>query len=177
MKIIMLIICMACLVINTNAQHKIFLRVYNNDQMFARGFYIGAKDSSILLTQRKDTIEINYRQIGLIKTRRGTGHDILISAAITASAGAIIGAATYQKPEPADPLSNFFNGLTDLGAGGNAVAGFFLGGIAGTLIGGINGAVKHKETLLVNGMYENWNQAKLRLQQLAATSPATTSGN
>jgi len=161
---------MVCFVININAQHKIFLRIYNNGHRFAKGFYVGAKDSSILLTLGKDTFEINYRQIGFIKTRRTIGHDILVTTAIAAPAGAIIGLITYKKPEPADPLTNFFNDVTDIGAGGSAFAGFLLGAVAGTLIGSINGAVKHKEKFIVNGIYENWNNIKLKLQQLYTSS-------
>ncbi len=147
MKIIILIICTVGFFINISAQRKLFLRVCSiNDQRFAKGFYAGARDSSILLIQRKDAIEINYRQIGFIKTRRTIGHDMLVASAILAPLWALLAAASYEKPQRDD--NGFDEPFTlDIGAVGSAVVGFLFGGITGTLVGGINGAVKHPYNL------------------------------
>ncbi len=88
---------------------------------------------------------------------------MLYGSAIGVGAGAIIGAATYQKPKC--DYATFF-GCSDngVGRGVNAFAGAITGGLLGLTIGGIYGVSHHTENWIVrsSGMPARVNVAPQR---------------
>ncbi len=94
----------------------------------------------------------------------GDGIGFLVGVSI----GAIIGAASYQKPEP----SKSFTINIDLGPGADAMAGGIIGGVGGFIIGGIIAGSDRYETYDLRTHKDI--KMKRRILQLAIDNNRTT---
>lgn len=147
------------------AQKKTFIRIYPiGSPKVIRGLYAGHSDSAIIITNSNQRDTINYLNIQYIKTRRTTGHHILISAVLGAAAGAITGLVTTHKkddittPDPNCPLCPVFNYVFSFTPAEAAEGGALLGGTTGAAVGAIIGLTNKKETINVNGDFQSWKR-------------------
>lgn len=124
-----------------------FVRVFNLEgEKIAKGKIISVNDSIIKL-KRSGKIEIvPMRDIGSIKTKRSSGNNILVGAAIGAGAGAILGASYVD----ADAWVFGY----DRGEG--ALAFGFLGALGGASIGGMTSALKNSVVYTISGDKDRW---------------------
>jgi hypothetical protein len=131
-----------------NAQDPVFLRVYNaQGKKIDKGYLSYLSDSSITLTRKRTIVtETPVSQIHLIKSKRTTGHRILVTTAVVAGFAVVVVALAWTG-------KNGSNG------------GFFYP----------RGSGKKKESVRplpqprpfkryeVNGNAQNWQQQKARL--------------
>lgn len=126
-----------------------FVRIYNLEgKKTDKGKVIAVTDSTLQLKRTKGIESINFNDIGMIKTKRSAGNNILMGSAIGATSMAIIGAAS------ADESSWIFS----YSAGEGAAAGAFLGGTAGAAVGGITILFKNSKTFTINGELQKWKE-------------------
>ena len=119
----------------------IFIRVYNlQGQKIAKGKIMNASDSILQLTSKGKIVNVSFDKIGVIKTKRSIGNNILIGASIGASSLAILGASVGET-------GSYISG----GAGSNAAIGLIGGGFFGSIIGGTTAVFKKSDTFIING--------------------------
>jgi hypothetical protein len=121
---------------------NVFVRVYDlKGEKISKGKILSISDTLLQLKGGKGSVKIVANSIGLIKTKRSEGNNVLIGAATGATALAILGAAT------ADPNDWLF-GYT---AGEGAALGVFLGAPIGAAIGGVTILFKKSKSYIING--------------------------
>jgi len=143
----MLIFIFCFLVIELNAQHGRFIRVYNsNNQKFQKGYLHKTSDSGLVLTKKGVESEvIKYNDIYKIRMRRSAGLTTLIAGGIPITAGAVL--------------------TTRGGWGGLAGIILFMEGLlAGPIAGGIKATLNPKP-IIIAGDQENWINCKKFLDQ------------
>jgi hypothetical protein len=101
--------CIFCLLFSlslafANAQDYNFLRVYNlKGKKINRGHLFQLSDSTITLTRKNNFIESPVREIGMIKSKRTTGHRILVTTASVVSLVAIFAVITQGNKNGSGP--------------------------------------------------------------------------
>ena len=126
---------------------KLFVRVYNLEgKKIGKGHIVSLTDSLIQLKRGVKSVQFNFKDIGIIKTKRSAGHNILIGAAIGATTFAVLGAAS------ADPDAWIF-GYT---AAEGAAAGALGGALGGAALGGASVALKKSLTYPIDGNIDKW---------------------
>ena len=138
---------------NTYAQEiteidNLFVRVYNlQGQKISKGKVLAVTDKSLQIKGKKGTINLDLPGIGLIKTKRSAGNNILIGSAIGASLLAILGASS------ADPdNASFFS----YNAGEGAAAGVIIGLPLGAAAGGLTTIFKNSKSYSIDGDLSKW---------------------
>lgn len=127
-----------------------FLRVRNLDgEKIAKGRLVQVTDSTLTLRKNKDTVEVVFRDIGVIKTKRSLGNNLLTGAAIGAGTFGLIGVTTSTD-------RGFLSHSPSQGLG----AGILIGAPLGSAAGGIFGLFKNRKTYDINGNEEHWNAFK-----------------
>lgn len=143
-RLIIITILLFCFT-GSYARRPFLIVSVNNYHRPVKGFFVHTGDSVLVLVKGKDSIVLNYRNILSVKTGKSTGHDVFLGAVLGASAGSIIGLASYQKP---DPNSFYF---LDFGPGFDAAVGFATGAMAGAVIGCLHGVLKpHLARLVIS---------------------------
>ncbi|MGB5386867.1 MAG: hypothetical protein WBN20_08795 [Eudoraea sp.] len=121
-----------------------FVRVYDlNGTKISKGRIVSVTDSSLVLGPKDKTVNIEVSKIGLIKTKRSVGNNILIGAAIGTGTGAILGFATGGE-------SQFW------GKGDGAAAGGLTMGAIGAGVGAIIAIFKKSDTYDIEGDITKW---------------------
>jgi len=176
-KHFLLVLLTLCCTVQINAQKKFFIRIYPIGSSAAiKGFYSGHTDSALIIQRNHQPDTIFYSLIQQIKTRRSTGHNILISALTGTLGGTAIGLIAQKDSPPPDPNCQLCNILNDAFAftpAEAAAGGAVLGAVAGTIVGTITGLTKRKETLIVGGNFRNWNVIRTRLGAWPVYMPGT----
>jgi len=136
------------LVIQLNAQHGPFIRVYNsNNQKFQKGYLHKTSDSGLgLIRKGTESGVINYTEIYKIRMKRSAGLTALIVGGIPVTAGTVLMARN---------------------SGWDGLAGLILfmeGLFAGPIAGGIK-AVLNPKPMIIGGNQENWIKYKGILDQ------------
>lgn len=139
------ILMMVCF--EMTAQNKLFVRVFDLDgKKTHKGYILAVNDT--LLRLKKDTshVDIPVKKIGVIKTKRSVGNNVLIGSITGAVVmGGIVAAS-------ADPDAWIF----DYTPAEGAVIGAFIGAPAGAAVGIISTALKNSKTFTINGDVEKW---------------------
>lgn len=126
---------------------KTFIRVYDlNEKKINKGHIVFLNDSILGFKKNNQLVVLKFNNIGLIKTKRSAGNNVLTGASIGAATGAILGITT------ADPDAWIY-GYT---AGEGAAYGIISGGVSGAAIGGITILFKNSKTFIINGDESNW---------------------
>ena len=112
----------------------------------AKGYFMLATDSTLILERKSKTNDINVASIGHIKTKRSGGNNVLTGSLTGMTTGIILGAST------ADPDAWIFSYSATEGA----TAFGLLGAIGGAALGGIVSGVKNSNTYIINGDNNNW---------------------
>ncbi len=134
-------------IIQANAQHRTFIRLYNQkNQKISKGYLLNTSDSTIILQIKNKPKEINFKVINKIRMKRSAGLTATIVSGIPVAAGISLLAITQKE-----------NGLAGMIL-------FIEGLIAGTVAGGIK-AVINPKPLIINGEYEKWIYYKRKLDQ------------
>jgi hypothetical protein len=143
---IFLILCSSVFAQNAIENPKIFVRIYDlQGKKIAKGKVASVTDTSIrLIRGRKKIDTIPASNIGLIKTKRSGGHNVLLGAA----AGAVIIGVFVASDTTAD--NAFFS------VEGDILAGAIMGGTVGVVLGGITGLSKNTVTYEINGEIDKW---------------------
>lgn len=130
---------------------KVFVRVYDlQGKKIQKGKILSISDKSLQLLRKGESMNILVSSIGSIKTKHSAGNNFLIGAVSGASILGILGAAT------ADPDAWVFG----YSAVEGAALGVLLGGIAGTIIGGITIPFKNPKSYIINGDELKWKVFK-----------------
>jgi len=140
------------------AQKTIFVRVYNlNGKKINTGRVLAITDSSLQIKgESKDTFNVSINSIGTIKTKRSTGHNVLMGSLLGAGAFAIAGVAT------ADPNDE----IVSWSAGEGVLAGIVVGAPIGAAVGGITAAFKKIKTFEINGSIEKWKAFQIYISEV-----------
>jgi hypothetical protein len=134
-------------IIQANAQHRTFIRLYNQkNQKISKGYLLNTCDSTIILQIKNKPKEINFKVINKIRMKRSAGLTALIVGGIPVSAGLMF----FARNEEWDGLAGLVL--------------FMQGMIAGPVAGGIK-AVLNPKPLIINGEYEKWIYYKRLLDQ------------
>ena len=92
MKSIIGLVLLLLLFQSVNPQKPAFFRVYNaNGKKLNKGELFQLSDTSITLTRKNIFVETPVSQIEVIKSKRTTGHRILITTLSIAGAGVFFG--------------------------------------------------------------------------------------
>jgi hypothetical protein len=148
--VISLILCTSVFAQNAIENPKIFVRIYDlQGKKIAKGKVASVTDTSIrLIRGRKKIDTIPASNIGLIKTKRSGGHNVLLGAAT----GAVIIGVSVASDTNED--NAFFS------VEGDILAGAIMGGTVGVVLGGITGLSKNAVTYEINGEMAKWNNFK-----------------
>ena len=123
---------------------KGFVRVYDlQGEKFANGKIQSFSDSALLL---KGEQQIDPQDIGIIKTKRSTGHNVLVGTIIGAVMTGGIMAAT------ADPDDWVFSYT----AGEGYLMGTIIGAPVGAFWGWISSLLKESRTFIIDGDQQKW---------------------
>lgn len=134
-----------------NRKSNIFIRVYDlQGKKINQGRIISDNGTVLYLGKGDKTVSIPIDQIGLVKTKHSAGNNIVLGAAIGATAVGAIGIAT------ADPDAWIF-GYT---AGEGAAIGAVIGGIAGASLGASTILFKNAKTYIIDGDNLKWKEFK-----------------
>jgi hypothetical protein len=145
--VISLILCTSVFAQNAIENPKIFVRIYDlQGKKIAKGKVASVTDTSIrLIRGRKKIDTIPASNIGLIKTKRSGGHNVLLGAAT----GAVIIGVSVASDTNED--NAFFS------VEGDILAGAIMGGTVGAVLGGITVYTKNTVTYEINGKVSKWN--------------------
>ena len=144
--VISLIFCANLFAQNETASHNVFVRVYNlQNKKIGKGKILAITESSIQLIRGKKIDTIAARNIGLIKTKRSGGHNVLIGAATGAAIMGVFVASDTNE-------DNAF-----ISVEGDILVGAIMGGTVGAVLGGITVYTKNTVTYEINGKVSKWN--------------------
>jgi hypothetical protein len=141
-------------------------------EKFATGFYGGTTDNSIIiyktrtdsskvLYQNREKVEIPFSRIGVIKTKRSKGNAALIGYAIGGGALGILGYASGDSnPEG-----------FEAGRGESFVFGNIFGGLAGITVGTIIQSLKKRHSFKINGSNSLWLEQRTLINKLPTMQP------
>ena len=122
-----------------------FVRVYNLEgKKIGKGKISFINDTIIRINKAGRNESIEIKDIGLIKTKRSAGHNVLIGSSIGGTLLAIMGGAS------ADPDAWVLGYSTEEGVLGGAL----IGGVGGAAVGGITALFKDSNTYIINGDLE-----------------------
>ena len=139
-------------------KNTMFVRVYNLEgDKINKGKVLAVTDTILQLDGKKGVVDIDVRTIGLIKTKRSEGNNVLIGTLIGLTTFAILGATQGGSDE-------WFSS-TDLAVGG---------GVVGAVIGAGTGAMtipfKNSKSHIINGdplkwkAFQEMTRAKYKLE-------------
>jgi outer membrane lipoprotein SlyB len=151
--VISLIFCANLFAQNETASHNVFVRVYDlQNKKIGKGKILAITESSIqLIRGRKKIDTIPASNIGLIKTKRSGGHNVLLGAA----AGAVIIGVSIASDTNED--NAFFS------VEGDILGGAIMGGTVGVVLGGITGLSKNVVTYEINGEMAKWKAFEIMM--------------
>jgi hypothetical protein len=142
-----------------------FIRIYNlQNSKIAKRYLKSISDSSItiILSGKKDTKEIHYSKIGLIRLNRSFGHIVAITTLITTMSFGLLGAATAKSSTGLCFVCTPSDGL---------IVGSVVGALSGAIAGGIVSGAKTisvKKITTINGYFDNWQIARKQLYDILA---------
>lgn len=143
---VVLLIAFSC---NVFAQKTMYVRIYNFEgKKINKGHVVMVTDTSLQLRGDKETVNIPVKSIGLIKTKRSAGNNVLVGSIIGVVTAAIIGVVT------ADPDAM----IVSITAEEGAAIGAILGLPAGAAIGGLTILSKKSKLYRINGNLTNWKE-------------------
>ena len=120
-----------------------------------KGFILAVNDSILRLEKNKVFVDIPVKTIGVIRTKRSVGNNILIG---TLTGSVIMGGLLAATAEP----DSWVFGYTPAEG---ALIGIFVGAPAGAFVGAITAAFKNPKTFTIEGDVAKW---KAFLAYLAA---------
>ncbi len=148
-----LILAMACILsMGLCAQqgfekNKVFVRVYDlQGKKIGKGTIHSISGTAIRLTRNGESMNTPVSRIGMIRTKRSAGNNVLVGTLVGATAIAIFGIAT------ADPDAD----LLGYSAGEGAAGGALIGGGIGLAIGGISILFKKPVSYEINADPVKW---------------------
>lgn len=146
-----------------NSIKETFVRVYNlNGKKLNKGKVFSITDSTLILKKSNGTKSIDLKIIGMLKTKRSAGNNILIGSLIGGASGALIGAATSE--EETKTKSNWLFGEYEYTSGTSPGEGAAIGGglgiIGGALVGAGISIFKKSQTFEIDGDKEKLKQFK-----------------
>lgn len=144
---------------NEASPKSLFVRVFDlNGHKIEKGKIIFVNDTLLVLNKPKSVVKLNVSRIGKIKTKRSTGHDVLVGSAVGGISLAIVGAATSK--EETKTGTGFFGDYeytSGTSSGEGAVIGGTLGFAAGALVGLGTSAFKKTKSYTIDGDLSKWN--------------------
>ncbi len=138
-------------------KNTLFVRIYNleGDKM-NKGKVLTVNDTIIQLLKNKETVNIDMITIGLIKTKRSAGNNVLIGSLIGLTIGAIVGVAS------ADPDALILGySASEGGTGGGLV-----GAVLGSGLGAATIPLKNSKTYIINGDASRWKVFQEKIQRM-----------
>lgn len=151
--LILFLLCVENIKAQEANQSNLFVRVFNKDGKKISKGYVDFSNDSILYLNRKGKVDhVLIKNIGFIKTKRSSGHNVLMGASIGVATASVINLARIN------PDDGFILDLTPDNAGEALVGGVFVGGILGSTIGAITIPFKKQKKYIING-----DQEKLKL--------------
>jgi len=140
LSIVMMVCC------TMSAQNKLFVRVFDLEgKKINKGFILAVNDTILRLEKNKVFVDIPVKTIGVIRTKRSVGNNILIGTLVGSGLFATVGVATANPDE--------FLGYTP--AEGAAI-GIILGAPAGAIVGTLSIVFKNPKTFTIEGDVEKW---------------------
>ncbi len=125
---------------------NLFVRVYNlQGQKINKGKVHAVTNESIQIEGKKGPVNLDVASIGLIKTKRSAGNNILIGSAMGATVMAILGASS------ADPDAWLFDTAAE-----GAAAGVIVGLPMGAAAGGLTTIFKKSKSYAIDGDLLKW---------------------
>lgn len=141
------------------AQNKLFVRVYDLEgHKVNKGYILAVNDSLLILEKNKSPLEIRVKTIGMIKTKRSTGNNVLIG---TISGAIVMGGIVAASADPD-------NWILDYTPAEGAIIGAFIGAPAGAAVGLMTTVFKKPKTFIIDGDLEKW---KVFLEHLVEKKP------
>lgn len=171
MKTPIILILLLSIALANYAQSTNFLRVYDkHGKKFAKGRLSATTDSSIILKKETKSIEVPYTIIGYMRTKRSTGHNILVSSLLVGGISSAF-VAIASNSSKSTPTTNNYGYNIDLNKyfkpDDTSIGLLFLvsGATLGAPIGGLIGATKKTERFNINGNKEEWKKVKVILDR------------
>lgn len=148
--IITVILCTNLYAQNKFENTNIFVRVYDFEgRKIGKGKILSISETSLQLSRNGKPIKIMVNDIGSIKTKHSVANNLVVGTVIGATVMAFIGAASARS-------DNYI--IRTPGSG--AVAGVYVGGPIGAIIGGFSAIFKNSKSYKINGDMERWEVFK-----------------
>lgn len=129
---------------NDSEKNTMFVRVYNLEgEKINKGRVVVVTDTILQLEGKKGMADIDMRTIGLIKTKRSEGNNVLVGSLIGMTVLGILGATQGGSDE-------WFSS-SDLAVGGGIV-----GTVFGAGIGAITLPFKNSKSYIISGDESKW---------------------
>jgi hypothetical protein len=145
---------------NESNKLGLFVRVYNlKSKKVEKGRVLYIKDSVLGIKNTKTIKEVSFVDIGKIKTKRSTGHNVLVGSLLGGALGTIIGAATSKEETKTGDggwLFGEYEYTTGYSTGTGAAIGAGTGITAGAIAGLGISAFKNSKTYLIDGDMQKW---------------------
>lgn len=144
---------------NQESTKNIFVRVYDlNGHKIEKGKVIFVNDTLLVLNKPKRVIKLNVNRIGKIKTRRSTGHDVLVGSAVGGITMAVAGAATSKEETKtgSNILFEDYEYTSGVSSAEGAASGAIIGAATGALVGLGISAFKKSKSYTIDGDLNKW---------------------
>ena len=144
---------------NTKSSKQLFVRVYDlNGHKIEKGKVIFVNDTLLVLNKPKRVVKLNVSRIGKIKTKRSTGHNVLVGSAVGGVTLAIVGAVTSKEETKTGSSWIFgeYEYTTGTSSGEGALIGGAFGATAGALVGLGISAFNNSKSYKIDGDLSKW---------------------
>jgi len=149
MFLLAIILCFNTWAQGKNGNSDVFIRVYDlEDKKLNKGKVVTFSDTTLQISKSGETIDIPINRIGKIKTKRSTGHNVLVGTGIGSATAAILGATSSKNSDE----------FIEYSAGEGFAIGTIVGAPFGAAIGGITALFKNSETFIIDGNAAKWEE-------------------
>ena len=143
-------LCSSSLSQSKNDDTEVFIRIYDLEgKKIYKGSVVSVSDSKLQISRSAEKIDIPVNSIGKIKTKRSSGHNVLVGTGIGSATFALLGALPNDD-------GGFVSGGYSSGEG--FAVGTIIGAPFGAAIGGITALFKKSETFIINGNEAKWRE-------------------
>lgn len=124
-----------------------FVRVYNLEgKKIYKGRVVEVSDSHLTLSRGKENKEINIEEVGYLKTRHSTGHNVLWGAA---ASSALFATAFAVESDPSAWIFGY--SVTE-----GIVSGIVFGAPLGAGVGALSSLLKRQVRIDISGDTDKW---------------------
>ncbi len=166
-RVIVLTVVFSVFFITTFSQPSTFLRLYTlSGNRMHSGKFVATTDSSIVVLEHGNTVEVPIRGISKIKTRRSVGHNVMLPALIGALSFGLLGMISGEPKENNGTFAGSLHDALSWTPAEGAAKGTITGAIIGSATGATISLLSKRSIYRLDGLKSSWDRQRLDIVQL-----------